>query len=398
MENRQRQRAFSMLAGTASTVLEKFASTVFLPALPAIAAFFAVDRALMQQAVPVLLLGIALSQFFWGSVSDHFGPRRVLLVLVPIYFAGTAVAGTASYFWLFLAGVFLQGFAVGAIFSVSQALLVIVNGKKQATRILALIALVASWASPAGAVLGGFLVHHLDWPACFAFLGLFVLGLGVLYFVLPAGRTPDQLERIGIASFFRGYRGLLGNAGYLGHVLVVAWLNFGQFVFLTVSPFFVIRDQGVSPRDFGLLMFIPFAGIAFGRFLCARLDGRLSTESLIYTGGLVALLGGVLLAGLELAGLLDEWTLMSGMAVYLVGLGLASPGARAQAMLAVAGLAGSAGSMMSVLVNLLGSVGSSLAGHLPTSAFGPLVLAGAACNLLLFRWMQTRVAADEEAR
>ena len=59
-------------------------------------------------------------------------------------------------------------------------------------------------------------------------------------------------------------------------------------------------------------------------------------------------------------------------------------------------MAASAGSLMSVLVNLLGSVGSSLAGHLPDSLFSIILLGAAACNVLLFRWMQTWVS-DEEA-
>lgn len=383
-----------MLLGVAGTLAEKFASTVFLPVLPAVAVSFAVDRELAQQSVPVLLLGIALSQFFWGRLSDHLGPRRVLLVLVPIYAIGSALAAAAPAFALLLAGIFLQGFSIGAIFSVTQALLVIVNGKDQATRLLALIALVGSWASPAGAVFGGFLGHHLGWRACFAFLGVFVLSVGALCRLLPPEKRRAKDEPLGVSAFFRGYQRLLGNPGFLKYVLVVALLNFGQFVFLTVSPFLVIRDWGVSPRDYGFLMFLPFAGIALGRFLCARLESRFPTETLISAGGLVSLAGGLVLVSLDRAGILDEWSLMGGMAIYLVGLGLASPGARARAMLAISGMAASAGSLMSVLVNLLGSVGSSLAGHLPDSMFSMILLGGAACNVLLFRWMQTRAPGE----
>lgn len=395
---RARQKTASAVVGTASAVAQKFASAVFLPALPAIAVSFSLDHGVAKQAVPAMLIGIALSQFIWGRVSDHIGRRRVLFILLPIYVGGASVSATAPAFPIFLLGLFLQGFAVGAIFSVSQALVGSVIGRKEAARMLALIALLASWASATGAMLGGFLVDHLDWRLSFVFLAAFVLGVGGLYFLLPPDERGPPSGRLSLGKFFGGYGVLLRKGEYLKYALVVAWLNVGLFVFLTVSPFIVIADWGLAAHEYGLLMFIPFSGLAVGRFVCRYLSGRMDTDQLISVGGAISLVGGVVLVGVRELGVFTPWTLMCSMAIYLIGLGVAAPGARAKAMYVVAGLIGSGASLLSVTVNLLGALGSSLAGHLPDTALGLLIVGAAGINMILFRWMRSRTAVGPPGR
>ncbi len=87
---------------------------------------------------------------------------------------------------------------------------------------------------------------------------------------------------------------------------------------------------------------------------------------------------------LQELGWLDAWTLMGSMALYLAGLGLSAPNGRAKAMHAVAGLIGSGASLLSVIVNFLGSITSSLAGHLPDTTLGLFVFGAAAINMALF--------------
>ena len=372
------------IIGTGSTVAEKFATTLYLPALPAMAISFALDRDLAQQSVPVMLIGIALSQFFWGRISDNIGHRRVLFLLVPLYVAGTAFSATAASFSIFLFGLFLQGFAIGAIFSVSQALVGSIIGKQDTARILALIALLASWASAVGAMVGGLLMHHFGWHMPFVFLGFLVLSVGGLYFLIPSGDPKLRATPLSFKAFFEDYGVLLRDSEYLKYVTVVAWLNAGLFVFLAQSPFVLIHDWGLTAHEYGLLMFIPFSGIAFGRFLCARLDGRMNADPMIVAGGAVSVAGGAAMFGFHETGMLNSWTLMGSMSVYLVGLGISAPNARAKAMHAVTGLIGSGASLLSVIVNLLGSLSSSLAGHLPDSALSLLILGAAIINIALF--------------
>jgi len=375
-------RSAAVRIGAVSLIAEKLAATVFLPALPAIAVSFSVGTPVAQHVVPVFLVGLACSQLALGYVSDRIGRRTILLALLPVYVGGAVLSAAAWTFPALLAGVFVQGFAVGSIFSVTQAIVGQTLGRGETTRALALIAIGGSCAAALGTTAGGFLTHHVGWRSTFWCLALVVFVSSGLYFAVPRDTGAGGK---GMPPVWTAYRSLFAEPRYRKNVAVVTSLNVGLFAFYALSPFLVIQDAGWLPHRYGLAMFVPMAGFTLGRVLCARAAARVPELSLVRTGSLLALAAGVIMVLAQALAALSPWVLMSIMSLYLVGMGLAAPTARSGAMHSTGGLIASGASLLSVAVNSVGSATSSLAAHLPDSMLGVFVLGGAAGCFLATR-------------
>jgi DHA1 family bicyclomycin/chloramphenicol resistance-like MFS transporter len=378
-----RQRA--AIIGALGLVSERLATTVFLPAMPFLADAFHIPHDMAQHSVPAFLIGVAVSQLIWGYVSDLWGRRRVLLILVPCYVAVAGMTATATSFSVVLLGLFLQGSTIGAVFTVTQAVVGEVFGKDGSARALAGITTFLAWSTAVGTIIGGFVAHHFDWRAVFVLLAILVAVTWPAYIVVPASASRSR-NSAPPSGMLRNYRNILSEPDFRRYLPVVVLVNLGFFAFLTASPFLVIKAYGVSAHHFGLLMLIPTAGLALGRLVCATLGQHVERDRMIHLGGLVVIAGGIAMVGAQVTGIQNSWTLMVTMAVYLVGAGISLPVARATAMHAAPGFVGSAASLISVTVNAAGSVASAIAAHLPDTFLCWLILAAGVCNLVGFYW------------
>ena len=75
-------------------VVEQFATDCYLPSMPAIAKTLHVANSSVQLSITFFLLGAAIAQFVFGTLSDSFGRR-------PLNIAGTAIFVLSSFLCLF---------------------------------------------------------------------------------------------------------------------------------------------------------------------------------------------------------------------------------------------------------------------------------------------------------
>lgn len=373
----------------ASTLLEKFSLSVFLPALPVLALALGSSESLSQQSVAVYMVGIALSQLVWGYVSDVWGRRAVLVILTPIYVTGCVITALSTGLPSAQVGFFLQGFGVGAMFSVTQALVGDRFGKAGSTKALAYIALVITWGAAAGILIGGWLVHHFPWQINFVFLAGFALLIAPFYLLVSDFRDGGP-DRISLLKVGREYLSLVRNPDYLRHVMTVTLHNAVLIAFYTVSPFLLIDDLGIKPGHYSTLMLIPLSGFMLGRLICGWLTDHMESNAIINLGNVTSLLGSVAMVA-AFAGIgLHALAIMVPMALYLTGMGVAAPAARANAMHTKALLIGTAASLLSVIVNGFSAASSFVAAHLPDTALPAYVLVVSIANLALFAFMTRR--------
>src|SRR3954462_2860861 len=94
----------------------------YLPSMPAIGRAFEVGPLAVQQTLSVFLFAFAFMMLFYGTLSDSFGRRPVILVSLVIYSAASLGAVYApSFGWLLLFRP-LQGLSAGAGSVIGQAI------------------------------------------------------------------------------------------------------------------------------------------------------------------------------------------------------------------------------------------------------------------------------------
>src|ERR1700740_3414130 len=94
----------------------------YLPAIPAIGRAFAVGPLAVQQTLSVFLFTFAFMMLFYGTLSDSFGRRPVILAALAVYTLASGGRACAPNFAFLLGCRALQGLAAGAGSVVGQAI------------------------------------------------------------------------------------------------------------------------------------------------------------------------------------------------------------------------------------------------------------------------------------
>ena len=113
------------------------------------------------------LLSLAAVIPITGWVSTRFGARRVYLVALLVFTAGSALCGLAWSSGSLIAFRVLQGIGGGMIMPVGQMILVRAAGPQNLSRIMSLIGIPIILAPVFGPTVGGLLLEHVSWQSIF---------------------------------------------------------------------------------------------------------------------------------------------------------------------------------------------------------------------------------------
>jgi EmrB/QacA subfamily drug resistance transporter len=141
----------------------------------------------------------------YARLSDRFGRRRLLLIGMALFLAGSALAGVApSMEWLVGARA-VQGAGAGALESLSFILIADLYAGRRNAALQGAMAGMMGVAFIAGPIVGGFLTDHVGWRACFTVnLPIGAVAMAGVAAFLPAslGRSERRdvpLDLAGIA-------------------------------------------------------------------------------------------------------------------------------------------------------------------------------------------------------
>ena len=137
----------------------------------------------------------------FGMVGDEFGRKRVMLIGIVIFCAGSVLSAEAPNVGVLIAGRAVMGFGAAASEPGTLSMIRhIYTDERRRARALGVWTAVSGLALAMGPVLGGALVGRWDWRAIFWFnliFGLLALIGGIA--VLPESSDPDA-HRVDIAG------------------------------------------------------------------------------------------------------------------------------------------------------------------------------------------------------
>jgi EmrB/QacA subfamily drug resistance transporter len=183
-------RKWWTLAGACSGLfLLMLDSTVVALALPEVRGDVGASSEGLQWVMNGYLLTIAVLVVTAGRLGDIFGRKRVFLVGMVVFAAGSVVSGAAGDQVALIAGRVLQGAGAAPMLSLSLALVCNAFPAEEQPRALGIWAAVSAVALAIGPLAGGLLIE-LDWRVIF-WMNLPVAAIGIAITALAAPESTD---------------------------------------------------------------------------------------------------------------------------------------------------------------------------------------------------------------
>jgi MFS transporter, DHA1 family, multidrug resistance protein len=349
---------------------------LYLPSLPHLQRVLAAPVAQVQLTLSVFLVGFACAQLIYGSLSDRFGRRPVLLGGMLVYLAATAACTLAPSIEALIAARFFQAVGACAAPVLARAVVRDVHGPRQAARLLAMIGTAMALAPALAPILGGYIDLWFGWRANFAFLTIFGLAalIAVIAMLAETNRHKDILAlrpgRILSYSLL-----LLRDRVFMGYVLTLSLAFCGLFAFISGSPFVLIELLGVRPERFGLYFALVAAGYMAGQQLGIPVASRFGLEATVRLGAILAFAAGLLMAAFAWSGVARVEAVIGPQCLFMIGFGLVMPNSMAAALMSYPHMAGLASALLGFIQMASAAIVGALVAHLDDGTLRPMTSA-----------------------
>lgn len=356
----------------AITLVGPLAIHLFLPVMPAVKSAFAISNALVEFTFSITLFTMAVVTLVYGSLSDRYGRRPVLLGGLALFVIGTAIATAAGSIAMFVFGRFVQAIGAGCSLTLSRAIARDAYGAAALVKAIAYLTIAYTLGPTIAPALGGILLDQFGWRAPFLFALLSGIAIFVgAYFVLyeTRGATPAGSH----APALRHYAALLRHGRFLAYILQSGFMSSAFFAIAAASPFLMKNLLGETATEYGLyFLFFPL-GYITGNLISSRLSGRAPVDHMVLTGSLVAFAVVAGQGALILAGHLSPLLIFVPGGMISFSQGLSLPNAQAGAMRIASSLAGTAAGIGVFAQMFLGAVASELYGIFANGTPQPMV-------------------------
>jgi Bcr/CflA subfamily drug resistance transporter len=351
----------------------QLAIDIYVPALPAMARYFATSPQAIQSSVSGYLAAYAFGQLVFGPIADAYGRKRVLAFGLIVYTIGCVLSLAAPNLETFMLARCLQGFGIASTNLLAKAIITDSFRGKALMHAFTYMSITWGLAPIIAPVIGAHLQTWFGWHACLVFLLLYSLIMWALLWryreTLP---KPVHLE----------LRTLLTNAGKVlaSPVFQSCFLAQGLcysilLVFNIVGPFMVLNTLHKPPTYFGYLAL----GIGMMYFLGGlsnRLHGRglpsaerrLEIGARVMAGAAIAMLVLALTVGLQV------WTLAVPVLVMGLCAGAMYPTLMAKGNSLFPHIAGLTSAILGCALLLVSSAMMGLAGFVSVHVLTPLAV------------------------
>lgn len=371
-----------MLLLVGLTALAPFSLQIFLPALPAIQASFAVTPGIAQLALSLSMVVSAFATLTYGPMSDRFGRRPVLLAGLGGCVLGSALCALAPTIGTLIAGRVVQ--AVGGIAGMVLARAIVrdLHDRERSASVIAYLTTAMVVAPMLAPTIGAVLIDVSGWRMIF----WLVTAVGLIL-VWRAGRglvetRPGGDHGVGWSGVWRGAGQLVRHPAFAAYALQSTFAFSVFFAFISGAPYFMIDILDRPATEYGLYFILVSAGFMAGNLVAARITARVGLDRMILIGSLLALAAALVALLLLGSGLWVPLALFGPMLIGAFANGLTVPNAQAGAISVDPLLAGTASGVAGFLQMFTAGLVSQAVGTLQNGTPYPMIGFMAGCALL----------------
>jgi len=369
--------------------LGTLATNIFLPSLPTIAADLRVSSAVVTSTISAFFAILAVGQLIVGPLSDRFGRRIPVLAGLCIFVVGTIWCAFAGDLANLLVGRSMQAFGACTAMVLSRAIARDLFDGQALAKAMALATIATAAAPGFSPLLGSALDHFFGWRSEFVFVAFFATCALLAYATLIGETNWSANGSVSPLAVGACYLGLIRDARFVVPTRTAGLTMAGLFAVFSAAPRVLLEHLGFSPVTLGLV----FAGVVVLVFGASMLAPRLSGWLGLYRATLVGLgataIGAIALLFAVLVAKNSFLPFLSTAAIFLIGVGIASPLSSAAALSPFGDKAGVAAALFGFAQMAGAACGALLAAVLssdPALALAIVLVLASPLAMILYAW------------
>ena len=361
------------LALASISLIGPLAVHLFMPVIPAVKAALGLSDALAQLTFSVALFGMAFATLFYGSLSDRYGRRPVLLSGLALFLVGSALSAIATSVTPLVLGRLVQAIGAGCGVTLGRAIAQDVYGRERLVKAIAYLTMAYTIGPMISPLVGGLLIDAFGWRSVFGFALLLggVIAL-IAYYAVFESRPPSAEQRRG-GNVLRDYAELFRHVRFTAFVLQSGFMT-GTFLVAATAASSLLKDLLHRPSaEFGFYFLLFPVGFLTGNFITSRIGSRAANETMVLLGSLVMAAAVVTQSSLLLSGRVVPLVLFAPGFFVTLAQGLSLPYAQSGAMATNVKLAGTAAGIGVFVQNFCGAAFAQLYGLFADGTVTPLM-------------------------
>ena len=365
--------------------ISPFSIDMYLPGFPEMAKDLGTPISKIQLSLTAYLVGIAIGQLFYGPLLDKYGRKKPLYIGLGIYVLASIGCSLSQSVENLIFMRFLQAVGGCAGMVSAQALVRDIFPVERNAQVLALLTLVIAVSPMIAPTLGGYVTAFYNWHWVFIILAALTILIWVgTIFILPDGAKPDTEVSLKPKKVWKNYGFVLQNRQFLVYMLVGGLAGAAPFAYIASSADVFMNIYQVSEQTygwiFGILAFAMIGSTQLNHFLLRKYKSQqiinFSLHYQVATG--IALVVGIYFQ------LLNVYTLVAMMFLFLTAHGLNSPNTAALSMQPFSRNAGSASALLGSMRMAIGGIVTAVVSFFHDGTAMPMVIGMASCALAGF--------------
>lgn len=292
----------------------------------------------------------------YGSLSDRYGRRRMLLTGLFLFTFGSGVSAIADSISGLMAGRVIQSLGAACGVTLARAIARDAYGTEGLVKVIAYLTMAYTLGPMIGALFGGALVDMAGWRSMFWFTALAGALIATSSYVVLYETHPKEAIQNKPSSYLKEYAALFSHARFTAFVLQTGFAS-GVFYTMAAAASFLMNDYlERSATEFGAYFMAFPIGYLAGSLLSSRLSHHFGIENMVLAGSAINFLAILLQSACILAGLLSPLIIFVPGFLITFGQGISLPNAQVGAMRVIPSLSGTAAGVGVFFQMFLGAV------------------------------------------
>lgn len=360
-----------------STVLGLAGTDLVLPAIPSLPAILHGTITQAQWVLASFTAGTGVGLLLFGELGTRVRTRPLLAAALLAYAATSAAAALAHSLTLLVLLRFLQGVVAACAAVVAPGIVRALFDRERALRAIGILGSIESLAPAIAPLIGVWLLSIGGWTASFWVTAMLAGGLALLV-ALTGSRFPDLPGN----PAKTGYVQLLRSERFQRYALSQGLALASLLIFVFAMPTVFVVALGNEVREFIIMQVLGISCFIVAANLSSTLVKRFGTDTVIFWGGVIALVSSTAMFGYGALGGREPLVIWLLFMPMNMGYGFRGPAGFLAALEASDGDDGRAAALVVLYVMLATALGTALLSPFVAQDLWPAAAASVVASLI----------------